>query len=79
MNETTSPCRYCSRVLRPENCDIKECALWRSWFIRKWEQTRALFTDKPATTDPCQDCPWAGPLCTIPCPVRQAYDLEGRR
>ena len=31
-----SPCQGCKRVACPENCDSKDCNLWRRWFIDRW-------------------------------------------
>ena len=35
-----SPCVSCKRVNDPRNCKNKECALWRAWFIEKWNEMR---------------------------------------
>ena len=32
-----SPCRSCSRVRDPENCENKGCKVWREWFMKRWE------------------------------------------
>lgn len=32
-----SPCKVCSRVKDPENCENKNCKVWRDWFCERWE------------------------------------------
>lgn len=34
------PCLTCNLVKCPDNCDNKNCPVWRDWFIRKWEELR---------------------------------------
>jgi len=31
-----SPCLGCNRVPDPDNCDNKNCMLWRRWFLHRW-------------------------------------------
>lgn len=76
MMNTPSPCLLCTRVADPKNCENKQCVLWRNWFTAKWNHTRKLFDRKPTQPDPCLDCPWNGPLCTTPCPGKEAYERE---
>ncbi len=35
-----SPCLRCVRVADPVACEDKDCALWRRWYIKKWEDMR---------------------------------------
>jgi hypothetical protein len=32
-----SPCIVCNRVKDPENCENKQCRVWRDWFCTRWE------------------------------------------
>lgn len=79
MIETANPCTLCTKVADPQNCENKQCPLWRSWFTAKWNQTRKLFGTGPVKADPCLDCVWNGPLCTAPCTTRIAYEQEETR
>jgi len=38
-----SPCTHCSRVTNWARCDNKDCALWRKWFLNRWQQLRKLY------------------------------------
>ena len=38
-----SPCAVCRRVEKPEQCDNKDCMLWRRWFLERWEQLRRVY------------------------------------
>ena len=38
--ELPPPCRCCCQVADPVACDNKDCARWRSWFIRQWDSDR---------------------------------------
>lgn len=35
-----SPCMCCTRVGNPEQCENKECAVWRKWFTGRWDEMR---------------------------------------
>lgn len=35
-----SPCKTCTRVRCPEDCENKNCRQWRAWFLENWERTR---------------------------------------
>ncbi|MBR5570444.1 MAG: hypothetical protein IKW10_06080 [Oscillospiraceae bacterium] len=37
------PCRTCTRVADPKQCENKRCLPWRNWFVRQWEMTRQGF------------------------------------
>ena len=45
MNGELSPCTYCCRVADPKNCDNKKCVPWQKWFMKRWEQTRQMFSN----------------------------------
>lgn len=34
------PCYRCSRVATPALCDNSNCAIWRRWFTRRWDEMR---------------------------------------
>lgn len=36
-----SPCMRCTRVANPRDCDNKDCKVWRTWFVDKWNTMRA--------------------------------------
>lgn len=36
-----SPCLTCTRVKDPQNCENKNCNVWRNWFLMRWEQLRS--------------------------------------
>ena len=38
---SVSPCMRCTRVANPRDCDNKDCKVWRSWFVEKWDALRA--------------------------------------
>lgn len=37
---SVSPCMRCTRVANPRDCDNKDCKVWRSWFVEKWDALR---------------------------------------
>ena len=41
MKTQLSPCMCCTRVADPRQCDDKSCAVWRKWFIGRWDSLRA--------------------------------------
>ena len=43
MCVNSSPCAACRRVEKPEQCDNKDCMLWRRWFVARWEQIRRTY------------------------------------
>lgn len=43
MTDSISPCLHCTRVRDPQNCENKNCRVWREWFLTQWEQTRKLY------------------------------------
>lgn len=36
-----SPCKSCTRVKDPINCQMKTCAIWHDWFVRRWDEFNA--------------------------------------
>ena len=44
------PCTNCRKVEHPQQCDNKECKLWRAWFLWRWEQLRRQYLPNAA---PC--------------------------
>ena len=48
-----SPCRSCTRVRDPQNCENKNCRSWQSWFIRRWDQIRTAPRQQVDATRPC--------------------------
>lgn len=48
------PCLHCQRVAEPEKCDNKDCALWRHWFVERWDEVRdeiVRMTARPETRE----------------------------
>lgn len=48
-----SPCLGCIRVRDPENCENKNCVLWKSWFLSRWSMIHGYLRrqmDKPVQT-----------------------------
>lgn len=45
MSSMRYPCRRCKRVETPGICENKNCAVWRLWFVQKWDRTRKLFEE----------------------------------
>ena len=41
-----SPCKTCTRVKDPTNCENKTCLPWRKWFLRKWAELQARYLYK---------------------------------
>ena len=35
-----SPCFTCDRVKDPQNCENKNCRVWQTWYIARWESMR---------------------------------------
>ena len=38
-----SPCTHSCRVPHGSKCDNKDCALWRKWFLDRWQRLRRLY------------------------------------
>ena len=38
--ETQYPCRNCTRVRDPQNCENKICKDWQAWFFERWDNMR---------------------------------------
>lgn len=51
-NLNSSPCLTCTSVRDPGNCENKNCARWRSWFIGKWEHIRQFPRMQMETASP---------------------------
>ena len=34
------PCKGCTRVKDPRDCENKSCAEWREWWLKRWEAMR---------------------------------------
>ena len=50
-----SPCLTCTSVRDPANCENKNCARWRTWFIGKWEALRQDHRLRMERTAPALD------------------------
>ena len=71
------PCIRCKRVAEPEKCDNKECALWRHWFIERWDQLREPFCKAmkiPLDQDPCIQCPVPKDFCFETCKTKKQWE-----
>ncbi len=40
MKNPVSPCLTCTRVQNPQECENKNCGVWRRWFIKSWDNFR---------------------------------------
>ena len=77
MKLKESPCVRCKRVADPEKCDNKDCALWRHWFIARWDQLRAPFCkvmNIPLEDDPCLRCPIPETCCVGTCKAKREWE-----
>ena len=36
MKKQVSPCKTCTRVKNPGECENKCYGVWRNWFLRQW-------------------------------------------
>ena len=43
MDQKTSPCRRCTRVTDPDNCENKRCGIWQRWFLGRWAWIHAYW------------------------------------
>ena len=41
--KSDSPCKTCTRVKCPQNCDNKGCFHWRSWFLNRWSYIHGFY------------------------------------
>ena len=39
------PCKTCTRVEDPQNCEYKLCKVWQEWFIQRWDELRKGWKD----------------------------------
>lgn len=83
MKRSQSPCIGCRRVADPVNCENKNCALWRPWFISQWERSCAVLrraaapsTLQEQASDPCGSCLCPKELCLTPCQRRLVWLRE---
>ena len=42
MGYQESPCLTCDRVKKPQDCENKNCRLWRQWFTVNWDRARSV-------------------------------------
>lgn len=42
-NLPVSPCKTCTRVSDPADCENKQCKLWSQWFLSRWEQIHGFY------------------------------------
>ena len=77
------PCMDCDRVENPEGCEIKECMLWRRWFIHEWDRMRQRYKtvrpsapqeQKPSGNDPCEGCVCPREMCLVPCRLKRDWE-----
>ena len=40
-----NPCLTCVRVDDPSICENKNCKLWKSWFLQRWNQMHNTYKD----------------------------------
>lgn len=38
-----SPCRSCTRVKEPGNCENKCCRVWNQWFLKSWADIHGYY------------------------------------
>lgn len=38
-----SPCRSCTRVKDPGNCENKCCRVWNQWFLKSWADIHGYY------------------------------------
>ena len=38
-----SPCKTCTRVKLPYNCEMKGCGAWRQWIKAKWAEYNKFY------------------------------------
>lgn len=43
MRTKVSPCKGCTRVKNPGDCENKCCSVWRNWFLRQWKQINGFY------------------------------------
>ncbi|MBQ8909714.1 MAG: hypothetical protein IJY91_01585 [Oscillospiraceae bacterium] len=43
MKKQVSPCKTCTRVKDPGNCENKCCGVWRNWFLRQWKLINGFY------------------------------------
>ncbi len=56
MEEVKSPCRTCTRVKNPMDCENKNCKVWRAWWTGQWDgacsKLKPLYISKSAAPQP---------------------------
>lgn len=50
-----SPCKTCTRVKDPKNCENKICRDWQIWFLDRWESLREYYKKVKAQFQ-CKHC-----------------------
>lgn len=38
-----NPCKTCTRVERPRDCDNKKCTSWQAWILSEWQKFNNYF------------------------------------
>ena len=43
MMNQNSPCKTCTRVKNPGDCENKCCGVWRNWYLRRWKLIHGFY------------------------------------
>ena len=70
-----SPCVNCQRVKDPRQCENKDCKMWRTWFVARWDYVRKCYRKD---VDPCQGCGCPQELCFEPCIAKIQWIERGK-
>ncbi|MBO5050547.1 MAG: hypothetical protein J6C41_09030 [Oscillospiraceae bacterium] len=38
-----NPCKNCTRVQNPADCENKQCRVWQQWFLGRWEDIHGYY------------------------------------
>ena len=38
-----NPCKNCTRVQNPRDCENKQCRVWQQWFLSHWEDIHGYY------------------------------------
>lgn len=72
-----SPCTHCTKVPDARQCNNKDCAPWRRWYLEQWENMRAQVKENTQLKSQGQEgCSIGGVRYALPHRVKGYLDTD---
>lgn len=55
MTMEQSPCKTCTKVELPYDCERKGCGAWRKWFFARWKEINGFYEKYRKENDNARD------------------------